>query len=53
LKPRQAPINTNGVNMQNQRASNTKNVGHEIAAELSFPQRTIFKPNKITKIKLK
>jgi hypothetical protein len=39
--------------MHNQRPSNTKNVGHEIAAELSFPQRTRFKPNKIEKIKLK
>ncbi len=46
-------MNTNGVDTQNQRASNAKNVVNGMAAELPFAQRTIFKMKKIPKIKLK
>jgi hypothetical protein len=46
-------MNTNGVDTQNQRASNAKNVVNGMAAELPFAQRTIFKMKKVPKIKLK
>jgi hypothetical protein len=46
-------MNTNGVDTQNQRAINAKNVVNGMVAELPFAQRTIFKMKKIPKIKLK
>ena len=46
-------MNTNGVDTQNQRASNAKNVVNGMAAELPFAQSTRFKMKKMEKIKLK
>ena len=46
-------MNTNGVDIQNQRANNAKNVVHGIAFELTACQRRRFTTNKMTKIKLK